>query len=107
MLSLFFSKRSRKVSNSNQKKRRIPLSLEQLEPIWLFNRGPLGMYEQIGAIREEKLFDDLTQDVDLFGPSKNGNPGPAPTTLNSGTNTVGGARTASGAVGNVTTGETN
>jgi hypothetical protein len=87
--------------NTHRKVKRIPLTIEQLEPIWLFNRGPIGLYEEFGAIRQEKLFDDLTQDFTLFGSDENrSNSGPASGSENPIQVATGGR--AIGAVGNVT-----
>src|SRR5437879_2779194 len=83
MFHFFTRKQSKKNTNTKKKQRRIPLSIEQLEVRWLFNRGPLALLEdQLGVIPQKRLFDDPADaDLAVFGPKTDPHPGSAGSSL--------------------------
>jgi hypothetical protein len=78
LLNFFSRKRSNKASKPRQKKRRIPLTIEQLEVRWLFNRSPLTLIDEMGIVADDNPLDDLDKDFDVLGKHRHGGGGGIP-----------------------------
>jgi RHS repeat-associated protein len=80
MLNFLSRIRSKKASKPRQKKRRIPLAIEQLEVRWLFNRSPLTLLDEMGIVADDNPLDDLDKDFDVLGKHRHGGGGGIPAT---------------------------
>src|SRR5262245_50323035 len=66
MWNPFRRRKAKKAAKPRPKKRRVPLTIEQLEPIKLFNGTSLTLLEQMGLFADDN-FDDLDNDFDVLG----------------------------------------